>query len=217
MRANFKLVESQAEINRRIVKQIASSLNAAVTSAIPVISSKIKDAVKTAITSSREYGELLGGSLQAELGVPDSGGKLARILDIWLASMKISKTPIRASSGRIVGGISIVMIREDYADVLGTSEASYTTLKGKKIPWLQWLLIAGDDTKLVADYVFTDDVSRGNSRTGLGLMRSQRGGRWHVPREFAGTIKNNFVTRALSTLEGQVITIMQNEIAKRLK
>ena len=217
MRANFKLVESQAEINRRIVKQIASSLNAAVTSAIPVISSKIKDAVKTAITSSREYGELLGGSLQAELGVPDSGSKLARILDIWLASMKISKTPIRASSGRIVGGISIVMIREDYADVLGTSEASYTTLKGRKIPWLKWLLIAGDDTKLVADYVFTDDVSRGNSRTGLGLMRSQRGGRWHVPREFAGTIKNNFVTRALSTLESQVITIMQNEIAKRLK
>ena len=99
---------------------------------------------------------------------------------------------------------------------MGTTEASYTTLKGRVIPWLEWLLIAGDKT-LLADYVFTEDVSVGTSRTGLGLMRQQNTGRWHVPREFAGTAKNNFVTRALSRLENEVITIMQQEVVRRLK
>tara|TARA_R100000008_G_C3586611_1_gene172929 strand:- start:2389 stop:3042 length:654 start_codon:yes stop_codon:yes gene_type:complete len=217
MKANFKLLESQAEINKKIVKQLATSLNSAVMGAVPTIASQIKNLVRTAITSAPEYNELSGGSLQAELGVPSSESRLARILDVWLGSMQISKKPVRASGNRIVGGISISMIKDDFSDVLGTAEASYTTAKGIRIPWLRWLLIAGDETKLVADYVFTEDTSFGNSRTGLGLMRSQRGGRWHVPREFAGTIKNNFVTRALSKLETQVINIMQTEIAKRLK
>ena len=216
MRANFKLLESNAEISKRISKQIAGSLNSAVMGAIPTISSKIKSLVKNAISHSPEYISLQGGTLQGELGVPSSGTRLSRILDIWLESMQISRKQIRSAGNRISGGITISMIRDDYGDVLGTTEASYTTLKGRVIPWLEWLLIAGDKT-LVADYVFTEDVSVGTSRTGLGLMRQQNTGRWHVPREFAGTAKNNFVTRALSRLENEVITIMQQEVVRRLK
>ena len=159
---------------------------------------------------------MVGGELQAELGVPDSATRLSGILDIWLNSMKISKRTIRPVGGKISGGITINMIKEDYSDVLGTSESFYTTSKGQQIPWLDWLLLAGDRT-IVADYIFTEDISFGKSRTGLGLMRHQRAGRWHVPREFAGTAKNNFVTRALSPLQDKVINIMQKEVAKRLK
>ena len=216
MKASFKLLESQSEINKSIVKQISKSLNVAVMGAVPVIADRIKSLVRNAITSSPEYNELLGGSLQAELGVPSSGSRLSRILDTWLKSMQISKQPIRASGSKIVGGMTITMIRDDYADVLGTAEASYITAKGQKIAWLDWLLMAGDKT-LVADYIFTEDIGRGKSRTGLGLMKREKKKRWHVPREFAGTIKNNFVTRALSKLENQVVNIMQAEIAKRLK
>ena len=216
MKANFKLLESDAEISKRISKQIADSLNSAVMGAVPTISSRIKSLVRNAIVSSPEYISLLGGVLQGELGVPSSGERLSRILDIWLKSMKISRKPIRSVGSRISGGITVTMIRDDYGDVLGTAEASYTTSKGRNIPWLEWLLIAGDKT-LVADYIFTEDISTGISRTGLGLMRQKNTGRWHVPREFAGTATNNFVTRALSRLEGEVIAIMQKEVAKRLK
>jgi len=216
VRAKFKLVESHAEINKEISKQIAKSLNSAVSGAVTTISSRIKILVKNAIVNSPEYNSLLGGHLQGELGVPSSGGRLSSILDTWLGSMQVSKKPIRAAGNKITGGLTITMIRDDYGDVLGSPEASYVTREGRQIPWLEWLLVAGDRT-LVTNYVFTEDTGRGRSRTGLGLMRYRPTGRWHVPREFAGTKQNNFVTRALSKLEGQVIDIMQVEIAKRLK
>jgi len=213
---NFKLLESENEINKRIVKQIANSLNSAIMGAVPTISSQIKNLVKNAIVSSPEYNSLQGGVLQGELGVPSSGSRLSAILSIWLKNIQISRKPVRPVGDKISGGVTINMIRSDYSDVLGGAESVYITSNGQQIPWLEWLLLAGDKT-LVADYIFTEDISFGTSRTGLGLMKYRRTGRWHVPREFAGTIQNNFVTRALSSLGGEVINIMQKEVARRLK
>jgi len=216
LKGKFKLLETQSQISKKIVSQIAASLNAALLGATPVISNRIKMLVRNAIVNSPEYNSLVGGDLQAELGIPSSGARLSKILETWLQNIKISKKSVKISSSRISGGISISMIRDDYRDVLGSPDASYITAKGRKIPWLEWLLIAGDTT-LISDYIFTENSGRSKSRTGLGIMRYKPSARWHIPREFAGTIRNNFVTRALSKLENQIIQIMQTEIAKRLK
>ena len=212
------ILESNAEISRRILRSLAKSLNNAAMSALPEITQQIKKIVKAAIEGSREYGELQGGTLQAELGVPSAPSRLSKITDIWLSNISIKRKPIRASGGsRITGGFSIGMIKKDWSDVLSSSESSYTTDKGKNIPWLEWLLIAGDKT-IIDDYVFSPNITEGaRSRTGLGIMKQAAKRRWHVPPEYAGTTQNNFVTRSLNGISDDVINIISKEISRKIK
>ena len=142
VKINLTIKESEAEINRRVIKSLSKSLNEAAMKALPEIVNKIKVAVVNRIKSSDEYAELQGGTLQAQLGVPNSNSRLERITDIWISNISIKRKPIRAmGSNRITGGFSIGMIKNDWSDVLATSDANYTTEKGKNIPWLEWLLI----------------------------------------------------------------------------
>ena len=211
--ATIKLESGFAsQFHRDVVREITNRIKREAENIKVAITDKIRTTVREGLVATPEYQSVVQGKLRAELGIPNSDARIVSIVDTWvnniIVKVKTSKNPFLS--------IEIGMIQDDYGDVLGTAEASYTTSKGRNIPWLEWLLIAGDKT-LVADYIFTEDISTGISRTGLGLMRQKNTGRWHVPREFAGTATNNFVTRSLSRLEGEVIAIMQKEVAKRLK
>jgi hypothetical protein len=90
----IRIVESNAEISRKVLKSLAKSLNKAAMSALPEITQEIKKIVKAAIEGSREYSELQGGTLQAELGVPNAPSRLSKITDIWLSNISIKRKPI---------------------------------------------------------------------------------------------------------------------------
>ncbi|MEK9739441.1 MAG: hypothetical protein VW438_06905 [Euryarchaeota archaeon] len=213
-RLSLTLKETDAQIFAQINKRIADKLSSAIKSAAPAILSEIKDIVREAITSSPEYRELFGGSLQAELGVPNAGARIDRILDMWLESIEIEIQRPRPSIRGVTGGLSVVGIRDGYADVLGTSDATYVTEKGRTIPWLQWLLIEGD-RDIIADYTFSSNISSGQrSRTGLGVMKQDRSKRWRVPPQFSGTSNNNFVTRSLNSVAIQIEKAIQFHIER---
>ena len=215
MRLSLKILENDATIQKHILNALKKGLESAMKRSIGSVSSQIKNIVKQAIISSPEYRELLGGELQAELGVPETSARLDQITDIWLASLTISRKPVRISGASLTGGFSLFMIREDWSDVLGTSAAQYTTLKGKVVPWLEWLLLAGDQT-IITDYTFSASIPRGfYSRTGGGVMLQAPQRRWHVPRKYSGTALDNFVTRALSGVGQQIQEVMQKEVQKR--
>ena len=215
MKIGLRILENDAVINRHILNALKKGLDSAIKRSIGTVSTQIKSTVKEAITSSPEYRELIGGELQAELGVPESSARLEQILDIWLASLNVSRKPVRISGSSLTGGFALFMIREDWADVLGTSAAQYTTLKGKVIPWLEWLLLAGDQT-IITDYTFSASVPPGfYSRTGRGVMLEAPQRRWHVPRRYSGTALDNFVTRALFGVGEKIQQVMQKEVQKR--
>ena len=214
VRVSLTLKESEAQISAEINKRIGQRLSSALKSAAPLILSEIKDVVRQAISSSPEYRELFGGSLQAELGVPNAGGKIDRILDMWLESIQVEIDRPKFGMRGVTGGLSVVGIRDGYADVLGTSDASYVTEKGRTIPWLQWLLIEGDRA-IIADYTFSSNIASGQrSRTGLGVMRQDRSKRWRVPPQFSGTSTNNFVTRSLESVAVQIEKAIQFHIER---
>ncbi len=215
MRVSLKILENNATIHKHILNALKKGLESAMKRSVGSVSIEVKNVVKQAIISSPEYRELVGGELQAELGVPESSSRLEQILDIWLASLNVSRKPVRISGSSLSGGFSLFMIREDWSDVLGTSAAQYTTLKGKIIPWLEWLLLAGDQT-IITDYTFSATVPAGYySRTGGGVMLDAPQRRWHVPRQYSGTALDNFVTRALLGVGEEVQKIMQAEVQKR--
>lgn len=217
MKIGLKILENDTTIQKRALKLIKGALDSAIKRSVSVASTEIKSLVRRAIVSSDEYRELLGGELQAELGVPDSATRLDYILQIWLNSLTVSRKPVRISGSSITGGFSIFMIREDWSDVLGSSSAQYVTAKGKVIPWLEWLLLAGDAT-IITDYTFSANVPQNfNSRTGRGVMLEAPQRRWSVPRKYAGTAADNFVTRSLHGIGEQIGSIMQKEVQKRFK
>ena len=214
VRVSLDLKESDGQISAQINKIIGQRLSSALKSAAPMILSEIKDVVREAIVASPEYRELFGGSLQAELGVPSAGSRIDRILDMWLESIEVEIQRPKFSMRGVTGGLSVIGIRDGYADVPGTSDASYVTEKGKTIPWLQWLLIEGDRA-IIADYTFSPNIQQGErSRTGLGVMRQERSKRWRVPPQFSGTSTNNFVTRSLNSVAVQIEKSIQFHVER---
>ena len=71
MKIGLKLLENDAVIQKRVLKLIKDALDSAIKRSIGIVSTETKNLVRGAIVSSDEYRELLGGELQAELGVAD--------------------------------------------------------------------------------------------------------------------------------------------------
>jgi hypothetical protein len=69
------------------------------------------------------------------------------------------------------------------------------------LPWLQWLLLEGNAT-IVRNYTVSFGPNR-FSRTGFALMRPSLQS-WKVPSEFAGTINDNWITRAIDGAESNI-------------
>lgn len=217
MKLSLKLLQNNAVIENHILQSLRKGLDGAIRKSVGSVSSKVKNIVREAITSSVEYGELVGGELEAELGIPDSSSRVENILDIWLQSLTITRKPVRISGKSMAGGFAVFMIREDWSDVLNSPSSRYVTLKGKQIPWLEWLLLAGDQT-IITDYTFSATIPpRYKSRTGKGVMLEAPQRRWHVPRKYSGTALDNFVTRSLSGVGQQIQQVMQKEVQKRFK
>ena len=118
------------------------------------------------------------------------------------------------SGSQIKGGLSIGMIKEDYADVLGMDEATIIDRQtGSVVPWLYWLLLGGGDI-LVKDYAIKIGPSK-KSRTGNAVMvKSLKN--WRMPSKFVGVADNNWVYRAISQLDSKIETMLQSELEKSL-
>ena len=50
------------------------------------------------------------------------------------------------------------------------------------------------------------------SRTGQAIMIPTKSGAWRVPASYIGTIENNWITRALSSIEDQIPNILSKHI-----
>lgn len=202
--------------NKTITKLILTEFRKELKKAFPMILSQIeidvKDLIRVAIQSSSAYIDLLGGSLQGELGVPDTSTRLPALIDLYVNSIVVKLMPITLTTRTLKGSI-VIKFDQTFANLLTSPEAAYLTDKGEVIPWLEWLLIEGDLT--ITEYTFSTSpqaVVDIYSRTGLGLMFRTRGGRWSVPTEFAGTIGDNFITRAIRSVRKEINTLFKKSL-----
>ena len=207
----IKFAESYASIERRINMALRQQIRTTLMRASPGILKRVKEAVRAALGTSRELSELVGGPLQAELGVPNPNVAIQGMINEWVENIGIT-----AKVGNKTSSLALYGIRGDWSDVLAQPASKYTTAKGQVIPWLEWLLMAGDATFLV-DYDVSYKVPKGvHSRTGQAIMvRSRKS--WGVPSWAAGTESDNFVTRSLSGIYVTIEKIMTQEIIRYAK
>ncbi len=207
---SINLVETTKQITKKILIEIRDQLRKVFPITLPRLQLETRKLVRQAIQRQPEYISLLGGTLQGELGVPESGRRLSVILDTYMDSIVVKLLPIiirvRTMTVKIV-----IKFDSQFIELLSLSEAAYLTEKGETIPWLRWLLIEGDLT--ITEYTFNtvpSGVIDKYSRTGLGLMFKRKGGRWSMPTAFRGTIGNNFITRAIASIQPELDRLARN-------
>ena len=202
---NLRLTETNAKISRDILLALLPDVKTYFNTRIRQIENTIPDIIVQAIMSEPEYSALLGGTLLHEFGIPNPAARLSEILDTIRNSKNIESKSPAVSGNTIRGAFKFRMIKQDFADLLSLGGASFITEKGSVLNWLRWLLLEGDSV-IITDYSYSVD-GPGKSRTGLGVMVS--GGSWRVPPEFAGNVKNNWITRAIDKAMPQVEASVQ--------
>ena len=199
MTLNFKVkvLEDNFTIAQRISYALVPEINKYLNKIYQSMASSISDIVVDSIISQPEYDSLMGGQLQGEFGIPDPSSRLSDIISTIKSGSNIVRKPTSIVNGKINAGIRFQMISSDFQDLISLGSASFTTEKGTKLNWLEWLLLEGD-TIIISDYGFVAGPNP-SSRTGLGIMKGYSGASWRVPPEFAGNVNNNWITRGINS------------------
>ena len=199
---------------QNVLREISTKLNKVSIKINTAVKKRVQDTIRHMLILAPEVMELMGGSLQGQLGVTDPRGRLTAIVDTWVENIEVSTVTYKLKKEGPLLAIQIHAIREDYSDVLSLPESSYESVTPRGmfvIDWLRWLLLEGDKT--IVNYTFIPGNLRG-SRTGMGIMARRQGRRWSIPPQFRGTEKDNFVTRGLADLDKAIDSIVQMEIKR---
>lgn len=207
LRFSLKLVENNTTISREIAQALLPDISRYFNKIASEIKQAIPDIVVSNIIGQPEYEALLNGTLQYELGITNPSGRLAEIIDTIRSGAIVNiKTP-SVISNKISAGIKLQMIQRDFSDLLSLGSASFSSEKGSEIDWLRWMLLEGDSI-IITNYDFILGPNSA-SRTGGGIMRKSSGS-WRVPPEYAGTARNNWITRGLDSSIDQIEQFINN-------
>lgn len=212
LKFNLKLVGSNSDIAKDMLSALIPDINNYLDKTYQKMSDVIPDILVSSIQSQPEYASLLGGQLQAEFGIPDPQNRLNEIIQTIKNTKILSRTPTAIVGNRIKASIKLQMVKKDFADLLALGSASFTTEKGTNLEWLRWLLLEGDSI-IISDYQFVLGPSP-HSRTGLGIMKQFGSSGWRVPPEFAGSMSNNWITRAIDLASSQIDQTIQQLVGK---
>lgn len=208
MSISVKLLESNAEISRKVKKALAKDLNIVLNKNKGKIERKIRALIPAWVQEQPEISSLLDegvfGSLNAQFGF-FSGTAAQAVSAISLAVANSTVVTFEKISDTLSGGVTLNVQPNSFAELLELPEGYIPALSGP-LYWLNWLLLEGNRT-LVIGYSYQPDTS---GRSGGGVMTYGRS--WRVPAEFAGTADNNFVTRALSNREKELSAILKETV-----
>lgn len=206
---NFTISVDENQIKQDMLLAIGAHLDRAMRGAASILPFLIKPLIFISIENTPEYQSLLSGRLLADFGIQNPDVVLTAIKDAVYSGLEVLYDRVTTSGDTIVGGLTIQFLRSDFSDVLPTER-----LAGTPIPWLQWLLTAGDSI-VISNYTVSYDTNGANSRTGQAFMIQSDVG-YRVPPEFSGTSTNNWLTRAFDNIDDELTRIVQFEIERRL-
>ncbi len=207
---NVKIGFNEKKLQRQLLRHVAKIISRRLVKMMPRVETKIKFVVERAILNSPEALSLTGPLevLNRELGVENASGKLQIIIQRWLEGIKITAKQIRVSSNNTLsGGLTIRGIKN--SEVLGMDEASFISVNGFVVPWLEYLLLRGNEV-VNREYEFNLVIGQGRNKSGIMI----KNGVYQVPAEFAGTKENNFLTRSLDSIEPKIGQILRDEFLR---
>lgn len=208
MRYNISLIENDNYIRNSIMEILKKDINKALDSTVLKIKDPIIQVIKTALKNEPEYSSLMSGQLRSEFGIDDTS-KIDIAINNISNSILIEKKLMSVNNFGLSGGLDLKIINsQDFGGALTDSTAFVNdSERGYNLPWLEWLLLKGNSI-IVRNY----EVKYGQnsrSRSGDAIMIDSSSN-WRVPPEYAGTVRDNWTTRALSRVDSSITKIIQS-------
>lgn len=213
MEFSLKILESNKEIQNRIAKALLPAVSKYMNSIMILLKKELPVVLYSAIVNSPEYPEILRGRLRYEFGIPSPARKLSGLLEIWTENVNVMYTQptIASSTGNISAKLNVGLVKADYSDVLGTNYAEvYDVVNGYTLPWLKWLLLDGS-VPIIKDHFVVIGPNR-RSRTGMAVMRQDTNKSWSVPKQYAGTQRDNWITRAIFSSRTEIQQVLEKAL-----
>lgn len=210
---SIRILESNSEISEKILQLLLPMVSSFFKKAFEKTKNKLVILLQQAIVLSPEYSSIRSGILKAHFGLPKSEEVIDSIVNFYKKIDFTYNDPI-ISNNTIKGRFALNMVDSSFRDILVEDFASFYTEKGSKLNWLEWLLLFGDKT-IVKDY----SISLGaypNSRTGLAIMKGQSTGKWKVPSSFSGNKNNNWITRAIDSIDPKIENILTTTLRETI-
>lgn len=211
----IEILESDSEIEKRILRAILEEFNNRVIAKLSTIKLKIADLVEQLIIATPTYESLISGELAGHFGLPamNRAERVHSIVDTIKQNIDVSFQPIKLVGKKFKNGITIGVLLKRFIDVLNMSEAFVYTEKDQELPWLKWLLLAGDRIIISKHEV---SFNSNSGRSGMAVMVQNKASVWRVPPQYAGNMKSNWLIRTFvdnqdAYLDG-IGQILQNEL-----
>lgn len=211
MRLQLNLIESNNDIQKKILLALLPDAKSYMDKAFNIIKSQLPNIVYSAIINTPEYVSLTSGELKFEFGIPDANRKITTLIDLWMSNIIYNYKKPTIISSQIRSSLSVSLIKADFSDVLGVGESFVQDSSGYSLPWLKWLLLDGSAI-LVPNHsvVFGPNPK---SRTGNAIMRLDKNRGWSVPSQYQGTESNNWITRALDNAAPEIEKLINGAMA----
>jgi len=189
----LKLLESIDAIEKKVNSAIADLANKEIASKRTDILQRCQTLVNGWILAQPEIISLNTSSpdsLAGQFGLLP--GQAMSVTSSIINAVKDSITvKINKFNNKLSGGITVEFQPSNFINLLNIPQG-HTPISGGDLHWMDWLINRGDNI-IVVNYQY--EPKSGVGRSGLGRMIG--GGAFRVPPQFAGTEKDNFITRAL--------------------
>ena len=193
----------RALINKALAKEGEKLLKKASSN----IRGKVKEVVRRAIATCPEMRELSSGTLKFDFGLTEDPS--SAIANSVANSTRVSVSKITSRGGSFRGGVKITVQPSTFSNLLSLSVAEQAIEMGGSIPWLRWLLTAGDAI-IIGD--FGVDYETGTGRSG-GATMSKSEKPFKINPLYSGDEQDNFVTRALDPVLKEISSIVRKELS----
>lgn len=207
----IQLTETTGQIEDKINRALAEEINLLLLKKKIKIETKCKNLVADWISSQPEMVSLTSptpDSLAGQFGM-FKGTEESAVKDIIEAVESSVTVKLTKIDKNLNGGIQVFFQPSTFTNLLGLTSGHVLYERGD-LHWLSWLLTEGDSI-IVVNYTY--NPGSGLGRSGLGNM--QESGAFRVPPEFSGTIRDNFITRALigKVQENDIFNVIKRELA----
>jgi len=203
----MKITTSNARVRALINKALAKEGEKALKGAASNIRKQVKEVVRRAIATCPEMRELSSGTLKFDFGLTQDPS--AAIANSVANSTRVSVSKITSTGGSFRGGVKITVQPSTFSNLLSLPVAQQAIESGGSIPWLKWLLTAGDAI-IIGD--FGVDYEVGTGRTGGATMKKSEKP-FKVNPLYSGDEVDNFVTRAIDPTLREISAIVRKELS----
>jgi hypothetical protein len=194
-------------IENQIRQKIAIKLREAAVSVLPIVNLHLKESY----LKEEFFHSLNSGLLKAEMGLTNSKAShiTQAIINELIENTKAEYIP---GTSKIMG-ILQVRLKTGLSDSL-YEEASYIS-NGHKIDWLNWIMKKG--TQVIVSNFEVNYTSSKPSRSGLAVMKYDKGSIFRVEPRYSGIESDNIISRYLQKQVKDIQQIMITNIKKQFK